>query len=397
MTVIEKISTDRALFDVRESATDVSAPFLLPSVDPERGAAVSAALTETAAGRPVLVVDDRGDGGEAHLVVAAQSVTTEWMAFLVRHGSGFVRVALESADCDRLDLPPEVPAARDRSSGSRRVAVDAAHGTTTGISAADRARTARQLADAGAVADDFRRPGHVVTVAAGPSGLLEREGYPEAAVDLARMAGLRPAGVFCELVSERRPSEMAGGDELAKFAAATGIPLLRVADLAEHRRRTEPRVERMATTRLPTDAGPLRAVAYRAVRGGAEHLALLPGHPADPSFPGALPWVVAGPVHVHVECVVGDALGSHRCGCAAALEDALERVAREGRGVVVYLRATGASLMTCPRSGGASGRRGPSGPEQVDGELRAVAEDILRDLGACWTSRVVRCGVDEVA
>lgn len=403
MTVIEEISVGgpslrfldpMPVEDVPETP-DVPAPFALPIRSVERGAAVREAIAEMAAGRPVLILGADRDG-EGDLVVAAENITTEMMASLVRHGSGFVRVALTLDDCERLDLPPELHSAADCSEGSRRVAVDAADGVTTGISARDRARTARALADARAGADDFRRPGHVVAVAARPGGVLEREGPAEAAVDLARLAGLRPAGVLCGLVSERHPMEMARGDELMEFAAARGIPVIGVADLAGHRRRTEPRVERMASTQIPTDAGPLRAVAYRAVHSHAEHLALVPGLPADPTFPGALPWMSAGPVHVHVECVVGDALGSRRCGCAAALEDALDRVARDGRGVVVYLRQVGGSLMTCSASGDAS-RGSTSGLERLDEESRAVANDILRDLGACSTGRPVRGHAHEVA
>lgn len=409
MTVVEKIAGDLSYlaFPSPMSAvadgdhvlgmSDVSAPFFLPSRSTERGADVSAALREMAAGRPVLVVGDDGRGGEADLVVAAESITTETMAFLVRHGSGFVHVALALDDCDRLDLPPELPASRDRSGGTRRVAVDVIDGVTTGISARDRARTARALADADTLPDAFSRPGHVVVQAARPGGVLERAGHTEAAVDLARLAGLRPAGVLCGLVSERRPTEMAYGDELLEFAAARGIPVLGVSDLADHRRRSEPRVERLATTRLPTDAGPLRVVAYRAVRGDAEHLALVPGQPIDPTFPGALPWMSAGPVHVHVECVLGDALGSRRCGCAASLQSALDRVARDGCGVVVYLRRTGGALTTCRASVETVSRRRTSGLELLDEESRAVADDILRDLGACWTGRSAPGDAHEVA
>jgi 3,4-dihydroxy 2-butanone 4-phosphate synthase/GTP cyclohydrolase II len=291
-------------------------------------AAVRGALAAVAAGRPVVVVDDEDRENEGDLVLAAECATPELMTFVVRHTSGFVCVALPGAECDRLSLPPMSRSSADRFGTAYTVTVDAVSGTTTGISAADRATTARVLADPASGARDLRRPGHVVGLRARDGGVLRRRGHTEAAVDLARLAGRRPAGVLCEIV--RPDGEMARRPELAAFAAEHGLDLITIGQLAAYRRRTERLVERVTSTRLPTGHGEFTAVGYRDLLTGGEHVALVAGD-------------VAGrpdvPVHVHAECLCGDVLGSLRCPCRAELQAALAAVSRAGRGVLVYVRA----------------------------------------------------------
>ncbi|TCK21410.1 3,4-dihydroxy-2-butanone-4-phosphate synthase [Pseudonocardia endophytica] len=290
---------------------------------------VETALAEIAAGRPVVVVDDEDRENEGDLIVAAERVDAATMSFLVRHTSGFVCVALPEQECTRLALPPLHHSNSDAYRTAYRVTVDAVDGISTGISARDRAHTARLLARPSTTATDFSRPGHVVPLAARPGGVLEREGHTEAAVDLTRLAGLRPAGVLCEIVSVREPSQMARRDELVDFAAEHGLAIVSVAQLAEYRRGSEVSVERVADADLPTRAGAGRTIGYRTTPDGGEHLALVTGE------------VLGGhdvPVHVHVECLLGDVFGSHRCQCCNHLDAAMREIAAGGRGIVVYLR-----------------------------------------------------------
>jgi 3,4-dihydroxy 2-butanone 4-phosphate synthase/GTP cyclohydrolase II len=290
---------------------------------------IDRAIDEIAAGRAVVVVDDEDRENEGDLIFAAELATPALMAFMVRHSSGFVCVALPEPECERLGLPPMHHTSSDQYGTAYRVTVDAVAGISTGISARDRAHTARLLADAAAGPADLSRPGHVVPLAARPGGVLERGGHTEAAIDLTRLAGRRPTGVLCEIVSTRTPGTMARRDELVEFAATHGLAMISITDLAAYRRRTEPQVERVVTTRLPTSAGPFRTVGYRATADGSEHIALVAGNVdgADDV-----------PVHLHVECLLGDVFGSRRCGCAHRLDVAMREITRGGSGVIVYLR-----------------------------------------------------------
>jgi 3,4-dihydroxy 2-butanone 4-phosphate synthase / GTP cyclohydrolase II len=361
-----------------------SGPSAARATDAALDGKLSRAHDALAAGRPVLVVD-RPDGvGEATLVLAAENATATTMAILVRHGSGYVTVALPSQDCERLQLPAASRTVDAVDTAGLRVSVDAAQGVSTGISARDRARTARLLANPTTLPSDLTRPGHVVPRAVRDGGSLESPDRPEAAVDLLRAAALRPVAVLCDLVSERHSGQMARDDELAEFAETHAIPVIAASEVALQRRRNEPQVERAATTHLPTDAGPLLAVAYRGLRDGAEHLALLTGLPADPTYPGALPWQSLGPVHVHVECLRADVFGARDCGCAQRLEFALTQVARDRRGVVLYLRPPGRSALSCPTSDSDAAWRGQTGgdsEDEADGDVALLAEHVLRDLG----------------
>jgi len=290
--------------------------------------AVERAVAEIAAGRPVVVVDDAERENEGDLVFAAEKATPELLAFMVRHTSGFICAPLSEADCDRLDLPPMFHTNQDRRGTAYTVTVDAREGVTTGISAAERAYTIRLLADPATGPQDLSRPGHVVPLRAKEGGVLRRPGHTEAAVDLARMAGLRPAGVLCEIVND--DGSMARMPQLQVFAAEHGLALVTIADLIAYRRRTEKQVERVAEARIPTAYGEFRAVGYRSTYDGREHVALVRGDLGT----GARDVLV----RVHSECLTGDVLGSLRCDCGPQLDSALAAVAAEGRGVVLYMR-----------------------------------------------------------
>lgn len=289
---------------------------------------VERAVSQIAAGRPVVVVDDEDRENEGDLVFAAELATPELLAFLVRYTSGYVCVPMTAADCDRLDLPPMYHTNQDPRGTAYRVTVDA-RGVGTGISATDRARTVKLLADPASRPTDFSRPGHVVPLLAREGGVLRRPGHTEAAVDLARMAGLRPVGVLSEIVSQRDEVDMARRDELEEFAAEHDLALVTIADLIAYRRRHERQVERIATARIPTAYGDFQAVGYRSSFDRAEHVALVYGDLGDGTD------VL---VRVHSECLTGDVFGSLRCDCGPQLRAALARVAAEGRGVVLYVR-----------------------------------------------------------
>lgn len=324
---------------------------------------VERALAELAAGRPVLVADDAGRENEVDAVLAAGVATAEWVAWTVRHSSGYLCAPMPAHRADALELPLMVERSEDPRGTAYTVSVDAV-GVSTGISAADRALTLRVLGDPGSGARDLIRPGHVLPLRARPGGVLERAGHTEAAVDLVRLAGsttdavpdLGEVGAIAELV--RDDGAMMRLPEAQALAREYGLVVLTVADLVAWRRehdvpsaaaeelgtaeprtqisgvpgasrRTDPWVERVAEAALPTQYGDFRVVAYRDLRSGAEHLALTP---VDPATATAAPLV-----RVHSECLTGDGLGSLRCDCGPQLEASLRAVAAEG-GAVVYLR-----------------------------------------------------------
>ncbi|HVU91636.1 MAG TPA: bifunctional 3,4-dihydroxy-2-butanone-4-phosphate synthase/GTP cyclohydrolase II [Jatrophihabitans sp.] len=290
---------------------------------------VERAIADIKAGKPVVVVDDEDRENEGDLIFAAELATPELIAFMVRYTSGYVCVPITENDADRLDLPPMFHTNQDRRGTAYTVTVDAREGVTTGISAADRAHTIRLIADPKATAADFARPGHVVPLRAKDGGVLRRPGHTEAAVDLAVLAGLRPAGVLCEIVSEKDPAGMARSDELRVFADEHDLALTSIADLIAYRRRFEKLVERVASARVPLRYGEFTAVGYRSSYDAREHVAFVFGEIGDGED------VL---VRVHSECLTGDVIGSLRCDCGPQLDAALAAVAREGRGVVLYIR-----------------------------------------------------------
>jgi 3,4-dihydroxy 2-butanone 4-phosphate synthase/GTP cyclohydrolase II len=290
---------------------------------------VDRALVDLAAGKAVLVIDDEDRENEGDLIFAAQLATPELVAFMVRYTSGYICVPITEANADRLDLPPMFRVNQDRRGTAYTVTVDAREGISTGISASDRAHTIRLLADPATTSADLSRPGHIVPVRARDGGVLRRPGHTEAAVDLARLAGLAPAGVLCEVVSEKDPSGMARADELRTFADEHGLALISIADLIAYRRRSEKLVERVATARVPLRYGEFTAVGYSSSYDNREHVAFVFGEIGDGED------VL---VRVHSECLTGDVFGSLRCDCGPQLDAALAAVAREGRGVVLYVR-----------------------------------------------------------
>jgi 3,4-dihydroxy 2-butanone 4-phosphate synthase / GTP cyclohydrolase II len=290
---------------------------------------VERALRDLADGKAVVVVDDEDRENEGDLIFAAEKATPELVSFMVRYTSGYICVALTETECDRLDLPPMHHTNADSFRTAFTVTVDAKEGITTGISAADRAHTIRLLADPAAGAADLVRPGHVLPLRAKEGGVLRRSGHTEAAVDLTRLAGLSPAGALCEIVSEKNEADMARADELRVFAEDHGLTLVTIADLIAYRRRFEKHVERVAEARIPTPHGAFVAYGYDNVLDGIEHIALVCGELGDGED------VL---VRVHSECLTGDVFGSLRCDCGPQLDAALEAVAAEGRGVVLYVR-----------------------------------------------------------
>ncbi|MBB4909035.1 bifunctional 3,4-dihydroxy-2-butanone-4-phosphate synthase/GTP cyclohydrolase II [Actinophytocola algeriensis] len=290
---------------------------------------IERAISDIAAGRPVIVVDDEDRENEGDLIFAAEKATPELLAFMVRYTSGYICVPLTESDCDRLDLPPMFHTNQDVRGTAYTVTVDAKEGVSTGISAADRAHTIRLLANRKSEAGDFTRPGHVVPLRAKEGGVLRRPGHTEAAVDLAVLAGLRPAGVLCEIVSQKDEGDMARREELEVFAAEHDLAIISIADLIDYRRRKEVQVVRVAEARIPTAHGAFRAVGYDSKLDGIEHIALVYGDIEDGE--NVL-------VRVHSECLTGDVFGSLRCDCGPQLDAALAAVAAEGRGVVLYMR-----------------------------------------------------------
>jgi 3,4-dihydroxy 2-butanone 4-phosphate synthase / GTP cyclohydrolase II len=288
---------------------------------------IEQAVAEIAAGRPVIVVDDADRENEGDLIFAAEMATPELLAFMIRYTSGVICVPMEGAALDRLQLPMMTQHNTERMRTAYTVSVDAREGISTGISAADRARTIRTLADPQTTAHDLTRPGHVFPLRYVEGGVLRRTGHTEASVDLARMAGLRPAGAICEIVNDDGTMKRLG--QLAEFAAEHGLTLISIADLIAYRRRREKQVEKVAEARIPTRHGEFRAVGYRSTMDRREHIALVAGDLGD----GADVLV-----RVHSECLTGDVFGSLRCDCGPQLDAALEAVGREGRGVVLYVR-----------------------------------------------------------
>lgn len=286
------------------------------------------AIAAIAAGDFVVVVDDEHRENEGDLIIAADAITPEQMAFLVRHTSGVVCCAITPERADELQLPQMVEANGDAMGTAFTVTVDAATGTTTGISAADRTRTCRILADPTAAPNALVRPGHVFPLRARAGGVVERPGHTEAAVDLARLGGRAPAGILCEIVDD--DGSMARLPRLHRFAREHGLKLVSIADLAAHLRRTgADRVDELTSARIPTRHGEFRAHVLRDRRTGVDHVAYVHGD---------LDVTDAPLVRVHSECLTGDALGSIRCDCGSQLDRAMQAIASEGAGVVLYLR-----------------------------------------------------------
>jgi 3,4-dihydroxy 2-butanone 4-phosphate synthase/GTP cyclohydrolase II len=288
---------------------------------------IDRAIKDMAEGRPVVVVDDANRENEGDIILAASLATPELLAFMIRYTSGVICVPLPGAELDRLQLPLMTSQNTERMRTAFTLSVDAGDGVTTGISAADRAATIARLVDPAATAQDLVRPGHIFPLRYAEGGVLRRPGHTEAAVDLARLAGLPPAGVLAEVVND--DGTMARLPELREFADTHGLALISIEQLIEYRRRTERQVTRQAQTKLPNAYGLWQAFGYRHDIDGTEYLALVLGDVADGTD------VLT---RLHSECLTGDVFGSLRCDCGAQLEAAMQAIAAEGRGVVLYLR-----------------------------------------------------------
>jgi 3,4-dihydroxy 2-butanone 4-phosphate synthase / GTP cyclohydrolase II len=290
-------------------------------------ASIPEAIEEIRQGRMVIVVDDADRENEGDLIMAAEQVTPEAIAFIVRHTSGVICMPVIGERLDELEIPLMVAANTDSRRTAFTVSVDARAGVTTGISAADRARTIQAIIHPGTGPADLSRPGHIFPLRYREGGVLKRAGHTEAAVDLARLAGLYPAGVLCETVNE--DGTMARLPDLTVFARAHGLKLISIADLIEYRRQHEVLVTKVAEANIPTLHGEFRSIAYESVVDGRTHVALVTGEIGEGEH------VLT---RVHSECLTGDVFGSLRCDCGEQLERAMELIGAEGRGVILYIR-----------------------------------------------------------
>ncbi len=309
---------------ITDETADETAPHGADGLD-----TVEQAIADIAAGRAIVVVDDASRENEGDIVFAAGKATPELLAFTIRHVRGLICVPMLGEDLDRLQLPPMTSDNQEHMGTAFTISVDARDGITTGISAADRARTIRTLVDSATEPYEIVRPGHVFPLRYAEGGVLRRAGHTEAAVDLARLAGLTAAGVVAEIFND--DGTMARRPQLRAFADKHGLTLISIAQLIEYRRHSERTVRRVVQTRVPNEYGEWRAFGYLNSVDGTEHVALVLGDLAEPGGADVL-------VRMHSECLTGDVFGSQRCDCGAQLDAAMAAIAAEGRGVVLYLR-----------------------------------------------------------
>jgi 3,4-dihydroxy 2-butanone 4-phosphate synthase/GTP cyclohydrolase II len=295
--------------------------------------AVEQAVDDIRQGKMVIVVDDETRENEGDLIMAAEKITPEAVNFISREGRGLICVPMTGERLDALDLHPMVGKNTSKMGTAFAVSVDAVKGTTTGISAHDRAATIATLVDEETIADDLARPGHIFPLRARDGGVLRRAGHTEASVDLARLAGLAPVGVLCEILSE--DGTMARLPELQKMAGRFGLNIVSVRALIEYRERTEKLVRRTVRTKLPTRYGEFELNLFRSDIDDFLHIALVKGDPS-PERPAL--------VRVHSECLTGDVFGSRRCDCGDQLATAMRMVEQEGEGVVLYMRQEGRGI-----------------------------------------------------
>jgi 3,4-dihydroxy 2-butanone 4-phosphate synthase/GTP cyclohydrolase II len=299
---------------------------------------IEAVVGDLRKGRLVIVVDDADRENEGDLILAAEHATAAAVNFMAKHGRGLICAPCSAERLKQLGIEQMVLHNRESFKTDFQVSVDAARGVTTGISAADRARTIQVMADPTAMPDDLAQPGHVFPLRARPGGVLQRAGHTEAAVDLARLAGCRPVGVICEIL--RDDGSLARLPDLLKFARKHRLKICTIEDLIKYRRAREKLIQREEVVRLPTELGDFDLYLYRSLTDGQHHLALVKGE-------------VAGRqnvlVRVHSECLTGDVFGSLRCDCGSQLRQALRQVAEAGQGVVVYMRQEGRGIGLGPK------------------------------------------------
>jgi len=285
------------------------------------------AIAAIGRGEMVVVVDDEDRENEGDLIMAAEFATEEKIAFIVNHSSGVICAPVLDDRADELDLPLMVAQNTEAMRTAFTVTIDYRHGTSTGISAADRALTIRALVDQTTTAADFARPGHIFPLRARPGGVLKRAGHTEAAIDLAQLAGVKPAGVLCEIV--KPDGTMARVPDLIEFSRQHGLVFISIADLVRYRRQKEKLVTRVSEATIPTAYGDFRAVVYESMLDHVQHVAFVRGNPEGGED------VL---VRVHSECLTGDIFGSLRCDCGPQLDLAMRTIADAGEGVVIYLR-----------------------------------------------------------
>jgi len=294
---------------------------------------INEAIKDIKSGRFVIVVDDEDRENEGDLVMAAEKVTAEDINFMAKQGRGLICVSLTGQRLDELKIPMMVSDNTSRFTTAFTVSVEAKHGTSTGISAADRARTVQTMVDPKTKPEDLLMPGHMFPLRAKDGGVLVRAGQTEAAVDLAKLAGLRPAGVLCEIMNE--DGTMARLPQLEVIAKNFGLKIISVADIIAYRRRNEKLVHEVARAKLPTKYGDFTAIAYKSDMDNFEHLALVMG-----DIKAKKPLLV----RVHSECLTGDIFGSLRCDCGEQVAQALKQINKEGRGVLLYMRQEGRGI-----------------------------------------------------